>query len=569
MAIKRNELSFGEQFQLSLLSETDQNDVLNCNTLKEASLLLEERKDNIKLRPQSYKPKIQVSGSSVKYKTKNLFTETFDEQDVKDFISLVEMSINTEDEIIEGELKRKIQNMIKNGKEPLQCMVYATKNDEKLFQNNEKKMLTWAKVIANTVNSNIHYSSSINHMLVNWSLWKCQISLLINACGFIKQNENLDMVIRDLYTNYDDDKIKYIVIKRMFQSHNKDNYASAFEILKNSDFTRSDRKYFNVLKRKVENSTAQEIEKLYASFKKTQGFNIPKRKKIERLFFENNKENEIIQKINESKIQEKNAILKEIKEKIYSSKNGYKEITTQAKSIRQFKEEIQEIFMNRIKNNNIVLEEIKSYGLAIGDLDTNSKAIPFFQEQMSICTDSSKKLIFSYILASISDNHMDMFVDCILSYDGNNISPNLNSVRNMRQGKNVILRQYLYSNCLKIKDEYGLNSINFKRALRNMGIFLQSGHIESVYDVKFDQLIFDFIGYNKIERTLEQDKCSDENAHLILGILTNVMNKNNYQGRYMKFIWDLFNFFKNSNTEITNKIDLKVKGLTGQGIPTM
>ena len=136
MSIRMNQLSFGDQLRFGMLSKKDQIDVLNCKTIEEAVTKLNNMKKEVRLDVGSYEPKLQVSGSSVKYKTKNLFTEIFDEQDVKDFMVLAEMSSMMDDEIILGELKRKMSAMSKEGKQPLQCMVYATKQNEKVFYNN-------------------------------------------------------------------------------------------------------------------------------------------------------------------------------------------------------------------------------------------------------------------------------------------------------------------------------------------------------------------------------------------------------------------------------------------------
>ena len=201
MTIRINQLTFGDQIKFGMLSKEDQARVLNCRSINEAKALLNNMRESVRLDIGSYEPKLQVSGSAVKYKTKNLFTEIFDEQDVKDFIALVEMSEELEDEVAAGELKRKISDMQKQGRQPLQCLVYATKQNEKSFYNNEKKVSLWAQVIAETVNANPEYAVSINHMLVNWGMWKCQIRMLITACGYMRRIEKLDEVIRDLYTD--------------------------------------------------------------------------------------------------------------------------------------------------------------------------------------------------------------------------------------------------------------------------------------------------------------------------------------------------------------------------------
>jgi hypothetical protein len=178
--------------------------------------------------------------------------------------------------------------------------------------------------------------------------------------------------------------------------------------------------------------------------------------------------------------------------------------------------------------------------------------------------------MYAYVLAIISDVHIDMFIDEVLKYDGGSVHSILNSVRNLnRTGKNQIIRKYLYDNSIKIKDKYGIDSNEFKTCLRNIGEFIQGGHTVAIYDVKFDQLLFDFLGYDKITGLFDRTKCTARTASLVLQILESVMDKNNYEGRYMKFMWNLFVVFKNVNMDLSNRIDDVVKRLTGQGIPSM
>lgn len=571
MAIRTSQLSFADQLKFEMLSKDDQAKLLNCKSLDEVSNMLMDMKESVRFSLTSYEPKIQVSGSFAKYKTKNLFTEIFEEEDVKDFIMLAEMSATMEEEVVIGELKRKISSMQKDGKQPLQCLVYATKQNERVFYNNEKKVTIWAQVIADTVNSSLNYDISINHMLVNWGMWKYQIMMLITACSFMKQNEKLDEVIRDLYVDYDDDKVRYTVMKRLLHGLNEANYQCAFSMLKKVDFIASDidRKYFGVLRKKVDNATPEEREALYAVFRGMQGFSGARRQRVESLFIEE-KETGIVKEINESTSDQKEAILKMVHGKVYGTQKDYREVAKQAKNIRKYQKEIQDMFMDKLEKTNVGCEDIKVYGLAIGNLDQEGRAISFLEEQMSLYYDTDKQLMFAYVLAVLSDQHIGGYINKVLNYDGSDVQSVLSSVKNlMRSGKNQVVRQYLYTNCLKIKEHNGIDSREFKIALRNISSYLQGSSTNIIYDVKFDQMLFEFISYNRAEGMFDKSRCTARNATLVLGVLENVMDKNNYEGRYMKFMWDLFAYFRNTNVDLTNRIDDAVKHLTGQGIPSM
>lgn len=573
MAIERNQLSLKEQLKLSGLSKEDQKKVLNCKDIASARNMLENMNnivDEVRLNPGNYEPVLQVSGSSVKYRTKNLFTETFDEEDVKDFIALAGMSSMMADEVVKGELQRKIASMQKEGKQPLQCLVYATKQNEKVFYNNEKRVAVWAGVIADTVNQNQVYALSVDHMLVNWGIWKNQISMLIAACGNIKQNERLDEVIRDLYTDSDDDKVRFTVMKILLHGLNRANYQCAFLMLKNTDSSSEMyRKYFNVLKRKVENATENEWKALYDVFRGIQGFPPMKKRKIEALFTER-RESGIVMEINESSPENKDYILDMVRSKICGNQKDFREIAVHARNIEKYRPEIQKMFMERLEKTHAESEDmIRMYGLAIGDLDQNDKAVPFLERMMSSYKSyKEKRLMFAYTLALVSNSHIDGFVDNILKYEGGH--PVWNFVKMTMGGEKIqTVRQLLYQKCAKLRENAAENSEEFKTALRNIGMFFQSNKnlITAIYDLKFDQMLFDFAGYDKGERVIDESACTPRNVTLVLGILENVMDKNNYAGRYMNFMGDLFTYFRSKNKDIADRIDKSVKNLTGQGIP--
>lgn len=571
MGIKKSQLPFTELFKFEMLSKADQAEVLNSKTVKDAVNLLQKKKENVRLDVGEYQPVVQTSGSSVRYKTKNLFTEAFDEKDVKDFMNLTEMSDMMEDEVIVGEIKRKANAMMKEGKQPLQCLVYATKKDEKNFYNNDKRITTWAQAIADIVNANNGYIDSMNHMLVNWSMWKYQITMLIKACNYIKQSEKLDGVIRDLYIGYEDDKVRFNVLKRLLHSESQSNYQSVFMMLKNIDFIgmESERKYFNTLKKTVEGATTEQQEKLYAAFRGTQGFSGNKRRRIEELFVEK-EETGIAKRINEASPEQKESVLKEVHSKIYGTQKEYREIAMLAKNITMYREEIQEMFMKKLSTTSVGLEDIKIYGLAIGNLDDNGKAIPFLEEQMSLSLDSAQIAMFSYVLATFSDDYVKKFIRSILEYSGGNSYALMCSVRKFSMPrKNPVVRQHLYPECARIAEENGMDSPELKTALKNLGEYLQDRSTMVIYDVKFDQLFFDFLGYDKVHFSFDEGKCTIRNATLVLDILENVMDKSNYEGRYMKFMWHLFSRFRNTNAELAKRIESNVKKLTGQGIPSM
>ena len=569
MSFRSNQLPMPEQLKLRLLNEEDRVAVLKCRTVDEAIALLKSKEESVRLPVGSYEPKLQVSGSAVKYKTKNLFTENFDEQDVKDFMNLAELSLTTPDEVVVGELQRIIKAVAIKGKQPLQCMVYATKQKEKVFFNNDKKVSVWAEEIAQYINTNPENITSINHMLVNWGMWKFQIVLLITACGFIKQNEKLDEVIRDLYTDYDDDKVRYAVMKRLFQGLNTDNYQSAFAMLKKVNFIK-DRKYFNILKKRIQEATEKEFKALYAAFRGTQGFNAREYRKIENLFNEQ-EESEIVKLVNQSNPDQKDVILKDIKNRIFGQQRECRFVALQAKNFKLYRSEIQQLFMKKLNSRFVSDEEVKICGLAIGDLDTDEKeAISFFDEQLKKCNDDSKKVMYSYVKAVLSDDFVDNFILCMMKYDGGSIDF-LKSVGNLkRPNKNPLIRRSLYDNCLRIKEKNGFDSSEFKTAIRNIGVYLQGGITSLIYDVRLDQMLFDFIGYDAVNRVIDGDKCTERNVKLVLEILENdVMNKSNYEGRYQNFMWDLFKFFKDLNDiDITDRIENSVKRLSHTALPT-
>ena len=571
MSIRMNQLPLDKQMKISLLSKKDQEKIINSPSVEIALKELEELEGKIKLNDGLYEPTLQVSGSLKKYKTKNLFTERFEKQDLLDFMTLAEMTANMEDEVIQGELLRKIDSMHRQNKSPLQCMIYATKYNEKIFYNNEKKMTLWAQTIAQTVNNTFEYTNSINHMLVNWSMWKYQITMLITACKYIKKNNQLDEVIRDLYSNSTDDKIRFTVLKRLLYSFNEENCKKAFIILKNSDFINSDpdKKYFNLLRKTVEAATDEERSKLFKCFRSITGFTTPKINRIESLFIEKPTSEGIAQKINNALPTQKDEIINWVHRKIWGPYKEWRDIVYDARNIKQYRKEIQEMFIEKLDRKNPNLDELKNYSIAIGELDTDGNGFSFLEERLNYYNDDEKQLIIAYALAILSDRYIELFINYILQYDGFNAETIIPKIKNLKgPTKKQLVRQHLYSSCIKIKDTHKLDSRYFKVALKNLAIFLHGKYPGNIYDIKFDQLLFDFIGYNKIDFTFETKKCTTENTKLVLDILDTVMDRSNYEGRYMQFVGDLFTYMKDKNNELASKIDRLVKTLTGQGIPS-
>ena len=80
-----------------------------------------------------------------------------------------------------------------------------TKYLENKSFNNEKRIDSWSRLIAEYVNHHMGAVESVNHMLVNWGMWNNQIRLLILSCQYIKDSESLDQVIRDIYSRSDDE----------------------------------------------------------------------------------------------------------------------------------------------------------------------------------------------------------------------------------------------------------------------------------------------------------------------------------------------------------------------------
>ena len=81
-------------------------------------------------------------------------------------------------------------------------------------------------------------------------------------------------------------------------------------------------------------------------------------------------------------------------------------------------------------------------------------------------------------------------------------------------------------------------------------------------------MLFDFLGYNKTDGVLDENRCSSRNATLVIRVLENVMDKTNYAGRYERFMWDLYARFKTKKPDLANQISEIVRKLTPWGTPT-
>lgn len=571
MSIKMRDLPLSYQIRVACFKEEDQQKVLSCSNVEESKCLIDKIGTSVRLDINTYNPIVHVSGSSIQYKTKNLFTEFFKKDDVVDFMNIAELPINFSPELIIGELEKKIKKMINEQRSPLQCLVYATKKNERTFYNNNNIMELWAKVIADTVNNNPDFVHSINHMLVNWEMWKNQIKLLIIVCGYLKPNPKLDEVIRNMYSNHEDDSVRYTVMKRLLKGIDLNNFICAFTMLKSINFidNGNGRKYFGALKKSLENARVEKYKVLEEAFGKVNGFSNIQKEKIAKLFGKSTTESEIVRMVNESPNNRKAEVLKDIKARIFGKRENCNDVAFHAKDFIQYRVEIQKMFINKINNANPELNEIKIYGIAIGNLDYNGNSIDYFSKKMSSCNDKSKKLIFSYLLAFFSDSYVDDFVNKVLDFDG---STNIvfRVIRKTNRGQmNQFLRMLFYKKCIDIKEYYGLGSQELLKALNNLGEFLFGVHTVEIYDIKFDQLLFEFVGYDTTSGAFEPSLCNFKRVKCILNILSKVMDKNNYNGRYIRFMGNLFDYIKNINNELAEQIDNMVRGFNNQGIPAM
>ena len=106
-------------------------------------------------------------------------------------------------------------------------------------------------------------------------------------------------------------------------------------MLRKADFigTESDRKYFNALKRKVENAGQEEKEALYVAFRGTQGISGARRRRIEALFVDEPESGSIAKEINESSAAQKDAVLRMAHNKVYGAQRDYREVARSSRCL--------------------------------------------------------------------------------------------------------------------------------------------------------------------------------------------------------------------------------------------
>ena len=570
MSLKLSQLDWQDQIFISSLSKETQDKLLSsCNSINE----LKEQMEVIKKRINhvtEYEPLLGVSGTNTKYQTRNVFTEYFLENDVKVFIDFIQDIIiaRPPNEVIKRELEQRIKKIESQERQPLQCMVYATKHEEKSFFSDANRIRIWARCIADLVNSNGRYVISMNHMLVNWSRWKPQIALLIQACTYIKESEVLDEVIRNQYTNYDNDEVVLAAFKRFLNSDSLENYKASFTILRNKNIAKY-RQYYNSLKRVFDDASQRKKDLIMKAFElKKKELSAETCRRINQLFEQQQNDNDLILKINQSSGQDKEHILKEFAKRIddESNRNEYVELIRETKYIRKYKKDIQSILMDKLKNNSGF--DFKMLGHAIVDLDKN-RALDFFYNMLDQTNNEEIRLKYLYLLAMNDDSKIDDFVKTLLSIDLGKKTPRLiKQMINAKSGKVDLIRESLYHNCVNIKQQYGFTSYRFKNALYNLCDYMTyRSNATSIYKVNFDQLFFDFLDYDKQKNCLLMG-CSSEDAELVVDILGTIMNREVYHARYIEFIWCIYDYFKTRDKKLAKRIDNMVRKNTGEGMPT-
>lgn len=570
MSIKLNELDWQDQIHFSFLPKETQDKLLSsCNSIKE----LKEQIEVIKKRNNraEYEPLLGVSGTKTKYQTRNVFTEYFLENDVKGFIDFIHDIIVAKPpyEVVRRELEQRIKSIEAQERQPLECMVYATKHEEKTFFSDENRVKIWAGCIADLVNSNGRYIKSMNHMLVNWERWKPQMTLLIQSCTYIKESEVLDEVIRNQYTNYDDDIVSIAAYKRFLNSHSIENYKASFEVLKNKDIAKY-HQYFALLRKTIKDASQHKKDLMKKAFElKQQDLSEETRRRVNQLFHQHEEENDLILRINQSKGDEREHLLMEFSKRVQdeSDREEYVQLINESRNVHKYKKDIQSILIDKLKNNSGY--DFKMLGRAIASLDQN-RALDFFHNMVDQSSSDEIRLKFLYLLAMNDDQSIDAFIKALLSIDSDkNTSKFMRQIIYANSRKDDLIRESIYKNCKNIKEQYGITSYHFKNALYNLCDYMTNRrNAIAIYKVDFDQLFFEFLGYDKKTNSIKKD-CSSKNAKLVIRILGTIMDKEVYHARYIEFIWCIYDYFKTRDNKFAKRIDNMVRKNTGEGMPSI
>ena len=197
-----------------------------------------------------------------------LFVWNFEQVDLEEFLTYFQMYKDrivsvTLRQNLSSQLMRKVNNMIREGYNPVECMLYASKCINMRLQNDKELQTILAERIRDAYLAQEDETIAVIKNILKMWTWVPQINVVITAIGLIGDNQEL---LDNIMLNYAEDPIYKTKVFYAFM-HNKNvlNLERALRIIINLQDNESDNILGRAFVREIDNF-GQEGKKIVAQY---------------------------------------------------------------------------------------------------------------------------------------------------------------------------------------------------------------------------------------------------------------------------------------------------------------
>lgn len=559
MSLDTRQLSLSDQLRLSQMSEQEKEKVLNMS-LKDAEKYLNRGISRRRTHkdPKEYQPITDISGTTTLYHSKNVFSDPFEEKDIQNFIELYRNGFTWE--FYKGEVDHLFKKMFNEGRYPIQCFIYSTKYHESEYYADNEKIIDLAKMIAVYVNEDPKRLDSIRHMLVNWGWTVYQKRLIILIWSMLRNHQSLDEIVRILYDDIDDLLIRRTLLKTFFRSKEEKNITYAYHLLERIDEANNvATEEYSVLRGAVQLSL-ENRRRLNDVFHKIDLNTRTRRHIAESVFKE--AEDKFIKKINNASPDQKESILKEIRDISRKNKRAFRrQIMRQSRYIKQFKPEIQDIFLLSLGfTDENTLDRLQ---LTIGILDLDGqdrKGYRKIEERLETASDG-EYLVYTFALMRKNDVYVKDFIETLLSFDRSDVQKVLSAFKHQVLSKELFLkmRQQMIKTLHEVKKREGISSKAMDIAIRNLGFFFDRREAYRLYDKQYIPIFIDYVGFDPKTDHFDEKTVSKEKIKRIFKVLEPGLGQRLFSKEAEQLLLASYEYVKDSDQKLAERINKKLR----------
>lgn len=214
-----------------------------------------------------------------------LFVWHFESEDLEEFLEIFkrfQSKTTSEDSRLrlDHDLMNKVKNMIREGYNPIECMLYASKQiNSKINNDREVQTILAEKVRDIYIMQEEDSISVLDNILKMWS-WVPQLQVVVMAIGLIGDNEELLDKILFQYGN--DEVLRMKVFHAFLQNKTSQNLERIMKLIIHLNNTEEDRRMGRILKGQIDGFGSEGI-KIVTRYKDNPGVSREGKRVIDRI----------------------------------------------------------------------------------------------------------------------------------------------------------------------------------------------------------------------------------------------------------------------------------------------